>query len=163
MRGVAHKSTIKPMRSAYRILAHVIAGLVVVQAAAIAFAFFGLLNWVGDGHHNLTPTMVNDQSADFTGSLGFEIHSWGANLIALGALVLLIMSFFAKVPGGVKWAAILFGIVVLQWALAFIAFGAPVVGLLHGANALAVIGIAELAASKARGTQVSTPEAVAVA
>ena len=39
------------MRATYKILAHTIAGLVAVQAAAImVFAVFGLLHWIDDGN-----------------------------------------------------------------------------------------------------------------
>ena len=46
------------------------------------------------------------------------------------------MSFFAKIPGGTKWALIVFGVVVLQYALAFFARLAtlPALGALHGAQ-----------------------------
>ena len=37
------------MRSVYRVLAFVVAAEVVIQAAAIAFAVFGLGKWVEDG------------------------------------------------------------------------------------------------------------------
>ncbi len=158
MRGALFAATILPMRSAYRILGHSISGLVVVQAAAIAFAFFGLLNWVGGGDnaakgHVLTPKMVNDESANFTGTVGFAIHGIGSDLIALLALILLILSFFAKIPGGVKWAAILFLAVVLQFVFAFTAFGAPVVGVLHGANAIAIAWLGIRVAKQGRVTE----------
>jgi hypothetical protein len=149
--------TLGHMRTAYKALGHTIAGLVVVQAAAIAFAFFGLLNWVGNDKHDLTPSMVNDESAKFTGSAGFVIHSIGADVIALLALVLLIVSFFAKIPGGVKWAGFVFLAVLLQWVFAFISFSAPVVGLLHGGNAIAIAWFGWHAASVA-GSTVGEPE-----
>jgi hypothetical protein len=55
------------------------------------------------------------------------------------------VSFFAKVPGGVKWAGITFLLVALQITLAFVAFGTPVVGALHGINALVLLGVAAYA------------------
>ena len=43
------------------------------------------------------------------------LHSLvGMVLIPLLAIVLLIISFFAKIPGGVKWAGFVFLAVVLQ-------------------------------------------------
>ena len=44
----------------------------------------------------------------------------------------------------------MFGLIVLQVALAFVAFAAPVVGALHGLNALAIIGTAGRASLLAR-------------
>lgn len=137
------------MRSAYKALGHTIAGLVVIQAAAIAFAFFGLLKWVGDGHHSLTPSMVKDESAHFTGDAGFAIHSIGADVISLLAIVLLVVSFFAGIEGGVRWAGFVLLAVVLQWVFAFGSFAAPVVGFLHGGNAIAIAWLGWHAASVA--------------
>ncbi len=124
------------MRATYRYLAYAIPVLVAVQAAAIAFAFFGLSAWIEDGH-NLTKAAMESESTSFTGTAGFMIHGmFGEMLIPLVAIVLLAVSFVAKVPGGSKWAAFVLLDIVLQIALAFTAFGAPVVGILHGLNAL---------------------------
>jgi hypothetical protein len=67
-------------------------------------------------------------------------------------LILLIVSFFAakSVPGARKWGGIIFGLIVLQVVLAFVAFGAPIVGALHGLNALAIIGSAARASMLTR-------------
>ncbi len=135
------------MRSTYRALGHTIAALVVVQAAAIAFAMFGVLHFV-DGGDSLNKSIAEDRSG-FDGAAGWMVHSFGAMLISLIAIILLILSFFAKIPGGTKWAAFVFLAVLLQWVLAIVAFGAPVVGALHAVNAFAIAGLAELAAKNA--------------
>ena len=83
------------------------------------------------------------------GEGGLSAHGFGAMAVALFGLVLLIVSFFAKIPGGVKWAAIVFGLIVLQWALAFASFALPAVGILHGINALAVMSVAIMAGMRA--------------
>lgn len=130
------------MKTAYRVLAHLVALGVVVQAMAIAFAWFGVIHDVDGG-------ATIDSS--FEGNAGHAIHGMvGMNLIPLLALVLLVISFFAKVPGGVKWAAIVFGLTVLQVALAFVAFGAPIVGALHGLNALALFAVSVIAGRRVR-------------
>ena len=67
---------------------------------------------------------------------------FGMMLIPLLALVLLIISFFAKIPGGVKWAAIVLGLVVLQVALGIFGHETPYAGLLHGLNALILFAVA---------------------
>ncbi|MGN6575951.1 MAG: hypothetical protein ACTHKG_09695 [Nocardioides sp.] len=124
------------MKAAYKYLAYAIPVLVAVQAAAIAFAFFGLSKWIEDGG-TLDKATMEDENVSFTGVVGFMIHGInGQMLIPLVALVLLIISFFAKVPGGVKWAAFILLDVIVQIAFAFGAFGAPVVGMFHGLNAL---------------------------
>jgi hypothetical protein len=94
--------------------------------------------------------LVIDKNYD--GNWGHSVHSIvGSIIIPLLAILLLIVSFFAKVDGGVKWALYVFGLVALQLAFAFAAFAAPVVGALHGANALALLAVAGLAARRAAG------------
>ncbi len=111
------------MRTAYKVLGHTIAGLVVLQAAAIAFALFGVWHFV-DGGDSLNKSIADDRSG-FDGAIGVKIHSFGAMLISLVAIILLILSFFAKIPGGTKWAGYVFLAVLLQWVLAIVAFGVP--------------------------------------
>jgi hypothetical protein len=135
------------MKATYRVLAGLIAVLVLVQAAAIAFGTFGILSFVEDGS-DYTKSVAEDRTA--TGALGQNIHSFGAMAIALVAIVLLVVSFFAKVEGGVKWAGIVFLVVLLQWVLAIVAFSAPVIGALHGLNAFVMFGVAMMAAQRAR-------------
>ncbi len=143
------------MRSAYKYLAHSIAGFVAFQAAVMVFAVAGLYNWIMDGN-TLTESAMEDQSLDFTGSIGFMLHGMvGMMLIPLVALVLLIVSFFAKVEGGVKWAGIVLLLVVLQVAFGIFGHETPYSGLLHGLNAL-ILFTAALHA----GRRVSSPTAV---
>jgi hypothetical protein len=72
-------------------------------------------------------------------------------VIPVLAIALLITAFVVKVPGAPKWAGYVFGDVVLQWVLAFIAFGVPALGVLHAVNAFIMIGLAEVAARKVAG------------
>ncbi|MEO7350377.1 MAG: hypothetical protein ABIR34_07100 [Marmoricola sp.] len=150
------------MRAAYRVLGLTISGLVVIQAAAIAFAMFGVLHFVDDGDL-LNKSLVDDRTG-FDGAIGMNIHSVGAILISLLAIILLILSFFAKIPGGVKWAGFVFLAVLLQWVLAIAAFGAPAVGALHAVNAFAVAGLGARAAKQASAVaaDASAQEAAAV-
>ena len=123
------------MKAAYKYLAYAIPILVAVQAAAIAFAFFGLGKWIEDGG-TLDKAAMESDSLDFTGVVGLMIHGInGQMVIPLVALILMVVAFFAKVPGGVKWAAFILLDVIVQIAFAFGAFGAPVVGMFHGLNA----------------------------
>ncbi|TCC21129.1 hypothetical protein [Kribbella speibonae] len=129
------------MRSVYRALAGLIAIGVLVQAAAIGLAWFTVLKDVDGG-------LVYDKNSDF--NAGHMIHTIvGSGIIPLLTILLLIISFFAKVEGGVKWALYVFGLVVLQFGLAVASFGAPVVGALHGLNAFALLAVASMAARRA--------------
>jgi hypothetical protein len=134
------------MRQTYKILAHIIAGFVAVQAAVMVFAVAGLGVWIADGNTLTEAAFEGDNPPDFTGAIGFFLHFvFGMMLIPLLALLLLIISFFAKIPGGVKWAAIIVGLVVLQIALGIFGHETPYAGLLHGLNALILFTTALLA------------------
>ncbi|NUU16191.1 hypothetical protein HP550_02870 [Cellulomonas humilata] len=128
------------MKTAYRVLAYLVATGVFVQAGAIAYAWFATLNDLDGG-------AVID--SDWEGNLGHAMHGIvGTMVIPLLVIALLIVSFFAKFPGAVRYALIILGLLVLQIVLAFVAFGAPVVGALHGANALAILGVSITAAQR---------------
>ena len=135
------------MKQTYRVLAGLIALGVLVQAGAVAFGWFDAINAVDSGE-------VID--GDYEGNAGHAIHGIvGMMVMPLLALVLLIVSFFARkaVPGAVKWAGIVFGVTLLQVALAFAAFSAPVIGALHGINALVLLGTAARAGALTRETR----------
>ena len=132
------------MRQTYRVVASLIALGVLVQAGAIAFGWFQVIADVENG-------AVLDENAEL--NAGHIVHGMnGMYVMPLLGLILLGVSFAAarSVPGARKWAGIVFGLIVLQVALAFVAFGAPVVGALHGVNALLLLGAAVRAASLTR-------------
>ena len=125
------------MRGAYRVLASLLALEVIIQAAAVVYGVFGLANYVDDGHTITAQDFEENSDLSFSGLGGLILHGMnGMMIIPLIALLLLIVSFFAKVPGGSKWAGFVLLDVVVQIALAFVSFGAPIVGILHGVNAL---------------------------
>ncbi len=132
------------MKTAYRSLALLIAIGVVVQAAAIAFGLFGLWGDVDDGQ------VVTD---DYDGNGGFAIHSIGAMVISLAALLLLLTAFMVKFDGALKWAGIVVGLVVLQWVLAIVGFDVAFIGALHAVNAFLLAGAASQAAAKAKASE----------
>lgn len=136
------------MRTAYRVLAYLVALEVVVQAAMIGFAFFGESKFIADGGV-IDKALVESHSADFVGVAGFPIHILnGGIVIPLIALMLLVVSFFAKIPQGVRWAGIVLLLVVGQVLLGGFARGNPYLGLLHGMNALALFTTAVIAARR---------------
>ncbi|NUR06701.1 MAG: hypothetical protein HOQ22_04825 [Nocardioidaceae bacterium] len=143
------------MRATYRVLCGLTMLLVLVQSAAIAFGTFGILDFVSGGD-DYTKSIAEDRSAD-AGGLGQNIHSFGAMAIALVAIILLVVSFFARIDGGVKWAGIVFLTVVLQWVFAIVAFSAPVVGILHGINAFFIFGTAMTAMQHAKAVEAEAP------
>lgn len=138
------------MRTLYTGLAWTVAGAVVVQAAAIAFAFGGMLNLVSEGGV-VDKALLESFQAAGVGEVGFLIHGVvGGVVIPLVALVLLVVSFFVRVRGARLWAAIAFGLVALQVTLGFSITDLPYLGLIHGANALAIVAAATIAALRSR-------------
>ncbi|PWC03493.1 hypothetical protein [Agromyces badenianii] len=147
------------MRKFYSGLAWTIAVGVVVQAAAIAFAFGGVLNRVSSGDV-VDKALLESGGAGGTGELGFWIHGIGGGVVLpLLAVVLLIVSFFVRAKGARLWAAIVLALIVLQVVLGFSLTDLPYLGLIHGANALAVLGAAVVAALRVG----RMPRALAVA
>jgi hypothetical protein len=51
----------------------------------------------------------------------------------------------------VKWAGFTFLAIVVQVVLAFVSFGVPIIGVLHGINAFVVLGLAIYAARQVAG------------
>ena len=145
------------MRRAYHVLAYIIAAEVVVQAMMMATAVAGLGHWIDDGA--TVNKHVLDNEPSFTGSFGFPVHAInGEMLIPLFALILLVVSFFAAVAGGTRWALYILGLIVVQVVLGVSQGDVPLLGLLHGANALAIFTVAVLAARRAK---VESSDAVA--
>jgi hypothetical protein len=140
------------MRMSYRVLAYIIVAEVVVQAGAMALAIAGLGKWVDDGGVFDSAVMQSDELA-FPEVVGIIVHGInGSIVVPVLALALLVVSFFARVPGGVKWAAAVFGLVFVQIMLGFFGHGIPLAGGLHGMNALAVFAVALHTARRARAT-----------
>lgn len=127
----------------YRVFAYLVAVGVLFQAAVIAYALFALGSWLEAGGS------LDKASTGFGGEGGLEAHGIGSMVVAGLALLFLVVSFFAKVPGGVKWAAITFGLVVVQFALGIASHSVSGLGVLHGANAFAVFAVAVWAGIRA--------------
>jgi hypothetical protein len=150
------------MKQVYRVLAFLIAAGVAIQAASIAYGMFGLIKWIEKGG-------TLDQSTELTPALGgYTGFSWHATggifVISVISLLFLISSFFAKVPGGIRWALIVFGVTVLQVALGLFSHSVAGLGWLHGINAFVLFGTAMMAGmrvSRAVASNVETAEPVA--
>jgi len=89
------------MRTAYRVIAYLLALSVAVQASLIAFGAFALENNIDNG-----PVSDGDTT-------GVTLHHSFAYVVVLFAVALLAVSFGAKVQHGVRWAAIPLGLVVV--------------------------------------------------
>lgn len=128
------------MRRTYTVLAWIIAAGVFVQAAAIAFGFGGMAGYV-QGGGVVDKALVESGTVDnFTGEIGFAIHGIvGGMVIPFAALALVVVSFLVKVPGARMWAAIVLGLVFVQAMAGYSIKDLPYLGLLHGANALAIL------------------------
>jgi hypothetical protein len=147
------------MKKAYTVLAFLIALEVVVQAAAIAWAAFGLRDWVDAGHSYTKE--IADCDDCFSSQTGVMIHSFnGFIVISALALIFLIVSFFAKVPGGVKWAVIVFLLVIVQGhVLPGLASEVdPGFGALHGLNAMVLFGVAVMAGKRVKAATAANSE-----
>jgi hypothetical protein len=141
------------MTKAFRVLAFLVAALVVVQAAAVAWGFFGLWKYL-DGGDSVDSDVLDGEP--FSEVAGFMIHGMnGMMVIPVLALVLLIIGFLAKFPGSTKFGAAIFLLVVLQVVLGIAGFSAPIIGALHGVNALVLFAVAAMAGVKAKDVPVA--------
>jgi hypothetical protein len=127
----------------YRAFAYLLAAEVVVQAALLALGMFRFGGWIEDGGVATKDTVAEGSS--FPGSTGFGLHGVnGALWIPLLALAFLVVGFVTRrsVAGGMRWAAIVLGLVVLQAALGFVSLAVPDVGPLHAVNAFVLFSCA---------------------
>jgi heme A synthase len=149
------------MRNVYRILAGLVAVGVVVQAMSIVYGVAGLEKWVEDGGV-FDKAASETEDLSFTGAAGFLVHGInGMMIVPAVALLLLVCAFFAKVPGGVRWAGLVLLLVVVQVTLGLLGHEVPAVGALHGLNALLLFGSAGYASWRARPQRVTVADASA--
>lgn len=132
------------MVSTYRILAFTIAALVGVQAASHAWSSAGLGLFVRNGGVVDAAMMENSGGPlPFPEVLGILVHGMnGVIVIPIVAISLLVVSFFSRVRGAIRWASLVLAVVAVQVTLGFSGHALPLLGLLHGANALILFGVA---------------------
>ena len=124
------------IKQLYRALAYLIAAGVVLQAAAIAYAVFGMFEWVSAGG-TIDKALIESDSPQIGGIAGFNLHQLvGVTILPLLALMFLISSFFARIPGGIRWGLIVFAATLAQSLLGIYAHETSAVGWLHGSMAL---------------------------
>lgn len=140
------------MITTYRILAYTIAVLVGVQAASHAWASAGIGLFIANGGV-VDKSMMEDTGGPlpFPEVVGFIVHGInGGMVIPAVALALLVVSFFARVKGAVRWAVIVLVVVAIQITLGYEGHGLPLLALFHGLNALVLFGCAIVAARVVR-------------
>jgi hypothetical protein len=136
------------MKSAYRVLAYLMALEVLVQAGAIAYALFGLGAWI-QGGGVLDKAAMESETTEFPGVSGFMVHGInGQMIVPVIAVLLLVVAFFAKVRGGVALAGMVFGGVVVQVALGILGHSLPLLGWVHGILAIFIFAAALTAARR---------------
>lgn len=151
------------MRTTYRVLAWIVAVEVLLQAAAISYAIFGFGRWIQQGGV-LDKSVLESQASLFPEEVGFMVHGLnGIMIVPIVALLLLVVSFFARVPRGVVLAGAVVGLVAAQVLLGMLGSGLPGLGLLHGANALALFTVSVIAARRAARPVVAAEVAAAPA
>jgi heme A synthase len=134
------------MKTVYRVLAYAVAASVAIQAGAIGYGVWAQLNWIEEG--NTLDNAAFESGAPGTAALIFHAFFGGAVLLA--AIALLVISFFAKIDRGVRWAVIVLVGTVVQIALGVLSHFTAVIGALHGAAAMALFGAAMMAAMRVR-------------
>jgi hypothetical protein len=138
------------MRTAYKVLAYLVAVEVAIQAMAVVWAIAGLGKWV-QGGGVLDKATMESEGLPFTELIGIIVHAINGTFVVPGiALVLLILSFFTKVRGAIKWAAIVFVLTVVQGQLGFLGHEFTAVAAVHGLNALVLFGAAIYAGHRMR-------------
>jgi hypothetical protein len=139
------------MRTAYKVLAYLVAAEVAVQAMAIVWGIAGLGKWV-DGGGVFDKAVIESQGTPpFPEVVGILVHGInGMFVIPALALLLLIVSFFTRVRGAIKWAVIVFVLVVVQGQLGELGHDFPLAGAVHGLNAMALFGVALYAGRRLR-------------
>jgi heme A synthase len=132
----------KIMRIAYKALAYLVAAEVAIQAMVMVWAIAGLAKWV-DGGGVFDKSVIESQGTPFPEVAGIIVHGInGTFVVPAIALLLLIVSFFTKVRGAIKWAVIVFVLVVVQVMLGILGHQFTLGGALHGLNALTLFGTA---------------------
>ncbi len=151
------------MKTAYKVLAYLVAAEVAVQAMVVVWAIFGLGKWVDAGGVFDKSIMESEGTPPFPEVAGITVHINNGFFVIPGlALLLLIISFFTKVRGAIRWAVVVFVLVIVQTQLGGLGHDLPLAGALHGLNAFALFGTAIYAGRRLRAVTaaaVQQPEA----
>lgn len=147
------------MKRIYAVLAFVVCGLVALQASFAVWADSGLFLWIAGGGTIDQATLESDSMPPSPEAAGFMLHGMnGMMVIPVVAVLLLVSSFFAKVPRGIAWAVGVAVLVGLQVTLGLLGHSVSIAGLSHGINALLLFTVSLLAGLRAwRAAAVTAP------
>jgi hypothetical protein len=151
------------MRVIYRVIAFAIAAEVAIQASLVVWGDAGLgryVDQVGVVDKSTFETAFEGGPAPFPEFVGLLLHGLnGMIVIPSLALLLLLSSFFAKVPRGVVFALAVLVLVVLQATLGVGGHSIAFLGALHGINALLLFSTAMWTGLRAsRASRTAQPE-----
>lgn len=147
------------MKGVYKVLAYLIAIEVAVQASMVVWFEAGLGQYIGGGGV-IDKTLAESGELPFPEFAGVIVHALnGMFAIPVLALLLLICSFWAKIPGAVKAAGLVVLLVALQITLGILGHDIPLAGAVHGINALLLFAAALYAARR----EAAAPQAQAAA
>ncbi len=155
-----------PVRVVYRVLAFAIAAEVAIQASLVVWGDAGLgryVDQVGVVDKSTFETAFEGGPTPFPEFVGLLMHGLnGMIVIPSLALLLLLSSFFAKVPRGVMFALAVLGLVVLQATLGLGGHSFTFLGALHGINALVLFSVAMWTGLRvSRASRTAQPEHLA--
>ena len=126
------------VRNVFRWLSAILFAAVVVQVALAAFGGF-------DAVHKADKVSISKKTIEN----GFNAHGLVGTIIVIAMLVLLIVAAAGRLgPTQVKWAGGIFALGVIQYLLGVVSTSAPVLGLLHGLNALLIFAATGLLAHR---------------
>jgi hypothetical protein len=146
------------MKTTYRIFAYLICLGVVLQAASIAFGFFGIGRWVVAGN-TLDRYTFLDNSSQLGGYAGLAFHYVvGQAIMPLLGLVLLICSFFTRARNAALWASAVVVSIIVEIVLGLAAFHGAAAGAAHGFLAIVIFAIAGIAGQRVTRNNNQLPE-----
>ena len=132
------------MNGIYKYLSAIFAAGVVLQIGLAGYGAFYAAHKSDDN----TPKVITHDSFEH----GFGPHALFGTLLVLIGIVLLIVAAAGRLGRRrIKLTAILAGLLILQMILAAVGASVPVVGALHGINALAIFGLGMMIAMGAWG------------
>lgn len=142
------------MTKAFRVLAFLVAALVVFQAAVMVWGIAGLGIWVDDGNE-LTAEVFEDAfeggDAPFPEFAGLMLHGMmGFMVIPIVSLITMVVGIIAKHPGATKFGVAIFVLTILQTFLGIYGHTLAISGMAHGVNALILFGVAVMAGVRAK-------------
>ena len=150
------------MRTAYKVLAYLVAAEVVVQAMVMVWGIAGLGKWVDGGgvlDKAVFEEAIGSGGMPFPEVAGLMVHGINGTFVIPGiALLLVIISFFTKVRGAIKWAVIVLALAIAQGQIGFLGHEFPLAGALHGLNALVLFGAALYAGRRLRAATAAAVE-----